>query len=180
LAKSRKNMPAENGTKMLRFALCADDYALTLGVSRGILDLLQAQRLTAVSVMTTQAGWPTAAGELKPFISAVDVGLHLNLTLGAPLGAMPGLAPAGEFPAVGALVRTAVLGRLPLGEIGAEIERSHSISGACRAIWTVISMSTPCRESGTCCCGPSPGRACAGVCGSAIRATGSMRSWRGR
>jgi predicted glycoside hydrolase/deacetylase ChbG (UPF0249 family) len=119
----RKNMPAENGTKMLRFALCADDYALTPGVSRGILELLRARRLTAVSVMTTRPGWPEAAGELKPFILGVDIGLHLNLTLGAPLRAMPGLAPTGEFPAVGALVRAAVLGRLPLGEIAAEIAR---------------------------------------------------------
>jgi predicted glycoside hydrolase/deacetylase ChbG (UPF0249 family) len=121
-AKSRKNMPAENGTNMLHFALCADDYALTPGVSRGILELLEARRLTAVSVMTTQPGW-RAAGELKPFVHAADIGLHLNLTLGAPLCAMPGLAPSGEFPAIGALVRAAVLGRLPLGEIGAEIAR---------------------------------------------------------
>jgi predicted glycoside hydrolase/deacetylase ChbG (UPF0249 family) len=108
---------------MLRFALCADDYALTPGVSRGILELLQARCLTAVSVMTTQHGWPQAAAELRPFVPAADIGLHLNLTLGAALGAMPGLAPAGEFPALGTLVRAAVLGRLPLGEIGAEIER---------------------------------------------------------
>lgn len=116
-------MSAENGTKMLRFALCADDYALTPGVSRGILELLQARRLTAVSVMTTQAGWPEAADELKAFEPVADIGLHLNLTLGVPLGAMPGLAPAGEFPAAGTLVRAAVLGRLPLGEIAAEITR---------------------------------------------------------
>jgi chitin disaccharide deacetylase len=108
---------------MLRFALCADDYALTPGVSRGILELLEAGRLSAVSVLVTAPKWPQAAGELKPFASAADIGLHLNLTLGAPLGALPGLAPANQFPALGLLVRSALLGRLPLAEIAAEIAR---------------------------------------------------------
>ena len=108
---------------MLRFALCADDYALTPGVSRGILELVEAGRLSAVSVLVTAPKWPQAAGELKPFASAADIGLHLNLTLGAPLGALPGLAPANQFPALGLLVRSALLGRLPLAEIAAEIAR---------------------------------------------------------
>lgn len=108
---------------MLGFALCADDYALSPGVSRGILELLGARRLTAVSVMTTQGGWPQAAGELRPFIPTADIGLHLNLTLGVPLGAMPGHAPSGELPPIAALARAAVFGRLPLAEISAEIVR---------------------------------------------------------
>ncbi len=62
---------------MLRFALCADDYALTPGVSRGILELLGAGRLTAVSVMTTQQEWRIAARELPPFTAFADIGLHL-------------------------------------------------------------------------------------------------------
>jgi predicted glycoside hydrolase/deacetylase ChbG (UPF0249 family) len=108
---------------MFRFALCADDYALTPGVSRGILELLAVGRLTAVSVLVTAPDWARAAGELKPFAATADLGLHLNLTLGAPLGGMPGFAPANQFPALGLLVRSALLGRLPLAEIAAEIAR---------------------------------------------------------
>jgi predicted glycoside hydrolase/deacetylase ChbG (UPF0249 family) len=107
----------------MRFALCADDYALTPGVSRGIVELLEARRLTAVSVMVTEPGWPRAAAEIRPFAGIADVGLHLNLTLGSPLGAMPRLAASGKFPALGALVRSALLGRLPMAEIAAEIAR---------------------------------------------------------
>ena len=108
---------------MLRFALCADDYALTPGVSRGILEMLAAGRLTAVSVMVTEPGWPAAAGELRPFLSSADIGLHFNLTLGSPLGAMPGFGASSNFPALALLVRSALLGRLPVTEIGAEIAR---------------------------------------------------------
>jgi predicted glycoside hydrolase/deacetylase ChbG (UPF0249 family) len=115
----------------MRFALCADDYALTPGVSRGILELLTARRLTAVSVMVTEPGWPAAAAELRPFAEIVDVGLHLNLTLGSPLGAMPGLAASGKFPALGTLVRSALLGGLPVAEIAAEIARQvHAFAQA--------------------------------------------------
>jgi chitin disaccharide deacetylase len=108
---------------MFHFALCADDYAITPGVSRGISELLGAGRLAAVSVLVTGSGWANAAGELRPFASAADIGLHLNLTLGAPLGAMPGLAPSNQFPALSALIRSALLGRLPLPEIAAEVGR---------------------------------------------------------
>jgi predicted glycoside hydrolase/deacetylase ChbG (UPF0249 family) len=108
---------------MLRFALCADDYALTPAVSRGILELLAAGRLTATSSIVTEAGWPEAARELRSFAASADIGLHLNLTLGSPLGRMPGYAPSGELPAVGQLLRSALLRRLPVPEIAAEIAR---------------------------------------------------------
>jgi chitin disaccharide deacetylase len=108
---------------MFRFALCADDYALTPGVSCGILELLAAGRLTAVSVMVTRPDWPKGAAALRPFENSADIGLHLNLTLGAPLGLMPSFAPNGTFPALATLVRSALLGRLPLGDIAAETAR---------------------------------------------------------
>jgi predicted glycoside hydrolase/deacetylase ChbG (UPF0249 family) len=108
---------------MLRFALCADDYALTPGVSRGILDLLAAGRLTAVSVMVTEAGWPQAARDLRALGASADVGLHFNLTLGSPLGAMPQLAAGGTLPPLGLLLRSALLGRLSLAEVEAEVAR---------------------------------------------------------
>src|SRR3954451_23826569 len=89
-AKAARRKSAWLRWMMFRFALCADDYAITPGVSRGILQLLDAGRLTAVSVLVTGPGWAAAAGDLKPFAGATDIGLHLNLTLGAPLEGMPG------------------------------------------------------------------------------------------
>jgi predicted glycoside hydrolase/deacetylase ChbG (UPF0249 family) len=51
------------------------------------------------------------------------VGLHLNLTLGRPMGAMRRLAAGGAFPGRNALLLRALLGLLDPEEIGGEIER---------------------------------------------------------
>lgn len=103
--------------------LCADDYGMTQGVSRAIGELAAARRLSATSVMTTSSHWPTMAPRLLVHRPHLAIGLHVNLTLGAPLGAMPRLAPGGEFPTVGRLIGLAALWRLDVGEIRAEIER---------------------------------------------------------
>jgi predicted glycoside hydrolase/deacetylase ChbG (UPF0249 family) len=103
------------------FCLCADDYALSPAVSRGILAALEARRLTATSVMTTRPSWPQAAKALQPHRGAADIGLHLNLTLGAPLSPMPRLAPANKLPSVGTLISSATRGHLPEAEIRTEI-----------------------------------------------------------
>ncbi len=105
------------------FALCADDYAMAPGVSRGILEALDAGALSATSAMTTSDWWPDHAAALRPFAERADIGLHLNLTLGRPLGAMPILAPGEQLPRVGEVLRRARRGKLPLDEIEAEIER---------------------------------------------------------
>lgn len=105
------------------FALCADDFALSPAVTRGILEALAAGRLTATSVMTTQQGWPEANREFRALAPEADLGLHFNLTLGGPLGAMPHFAPSGAFPAMNAIVPSAWRGALPRGEIRDELRR---------------------------------------------------------
>ncbi len=96
---------------------------MTLGVSQAILALIDKRRLSATSVMSNRPHWPSLAPELRKFKGRIDIGLHLNLTLGTPLGQMPGFAPGGEFPSIGAITREALLGGLPRDEIGREIER---------------------------------------------------------
>jgi predicted glycoside hydrolase/deacetylase ChbG (UPF0249 family) len=117
-------------TKPFAFSLCADDYAMTPGVTRGILEGLEAGALKATSVMTTSPTWPESAPALLPFIDRADIGLHLNLTLGAPLGPMPILAPDGRLPDIGTMMRLARSARLPLDEIAAEIDRQMTTFGA--------------------------------------------------
>jgi chitin disaccharide deacetylase len=104
-------------------ALCADDYGLSYGVSRGILEALGAKRLSAVSVMTNGPRWPAMGRELLRREIDADVGLHFNLTLGRPLAAMPKFAPDGKFPPLKTIVRAALRGKLPMDEIRAEIDR---------------------------------------------------------
>jgi predicted glycoside hydrolase/deacetylase ChbG (UPF0249 family) len=106
-----------------RFILCADDYALSPGVSRGIIEALIYQRISATSAITTCHGWFHAARALHPFQSCADIGLHLNLTLGSPLGPMPRLAPTGRLPSLRHLVQAALLNRLPKSEVCGEISR---------------------------------------------------------
>ncbi|MDI9849136.1 ChbG/HpnK family deacetylase [Rhodoblastus sp. 17X3] len=105
------------------FALCADDFALSPAVTAGILEALAAGRLTATSAMTTQANWPDAAKAFRALAPRADLGLHFNLTLGAPLGKMRSFAPNDAFPAMNAIVPAAWRSALPRGEILDELRR---------------------------------------------------------
>jgi predicted glycoside hydrolase/deacetylase ChbG (UPF0249 family) len=103
--------------------LCADDYALSYGVSQGILEALRAGRLSAVSVLTNGPRWPALGRELLRGKFDADIGLHLNLTLGAPLGPMEEFAKEGQFPPIAEVIKASLRERLPLREIRAEIDR---------------------------------------------------------
>jgi chitin disaccharide deacetylase len=104
----------------LEFCLCADDFAISPAVDRGILEALAAGRLSATSAMTTRPFWPTAARELRSAGFDADVGLHLNLTLGAPLTSMPRFAPV-ALPDIGQVLRAAGKRDFPSAEIDREI-----------------------------------------------------------
>jgi chitin disaccharide deacetylase len=96
---------------------------MTLGISAGIEQLAEARRLSATSAMVTTPHWPTFGPRLAKLRQHVAVGLHFNLTLGCPLGAMPKFATEGRFGAVGAIIKRGALGVLPLDEIEAEVTR---------------------------------------------------------
>ncbi|MBV9517402.1 MAG: ChbG/HpnK family deacetylase [Hyphomicrobiales bacterium] len=108
---------------MLRFVLCADDFALSEGVSGSILALLRKGRLTATSAMTNRENWRKSAPRLREFVGKADLGVHLNLTCGSSLAVMSSFAPTGELPALGRVLRGALVGRLPLAEIADEFRR---------------------------------------------------------
>lgn len=111
------------GHASFSFGLCADDFALSAGVSRGILEALAARRLSATSVMTTRPSWPKGALELRAFSGRADLGLHLNLTLGAPLSKMPRFAASGHLPEITRVLKGARKAELPEAEIRQEIAR---------------------------------------------------------
>ncbi len=110
-------MPAKS-----RFVLCADDYAMTPAVSGGILRLLEAGRISATGAMTNLSHWPQAAPALAPFVGRADIGLHFNLTCGAPLTPMRRLAPGGEMPRLTTLLKAGMAACLPVAEVVAELE----------------------------------------------------------
>jgi len=103
--------------------LCADDYAMTQGVSRAIGELAAARRLSATSVLVTSPHWPAVAPRLLAHRGHLSIGLHLNLTWGAPLGKMPRLAPDGRFPPFATLLARALTGLIDAAEVAAEIAR---------------------------------------------------------
>ena len=103
------------------FVLCADDYAMTPGVSAGILALLEAGHISATGAMTNRPFWRVGARDLAPLHGKADLGVHLTLTCGEPLSDAPHLARSGRFPTLGALVLGVQSGRIPLSEIESEI-----------------------------------------------------------
>jgi chitin disaccharide deacetylase len=103
------------------FTLIADDYAMTAGVSRGILRLLEHGRISGAGAMTSRAHWKGWSHAFRGFHGAADLGVHLNLTLGEPLTAMPRFAPGGRLPPVGEVAKAALSLRLPQDEIAGEI-----------------------------------------------------------
>jgi predicted glycoside hydrolase/deacetylase ChbG (UPF0249 family) len=103
--------------------LTADDFAMTEGVSAGIEDLARRRLLSAAGAMVTTPHWAAHAPRLTALRDGIAAGLHLNLTLGAPLGPMPRLAPSGKLPAVGKLTLAALTRRVDAAEVEAEATR---------------------------------------------------------
>jgi predicted glycoside hydrolase/deacetylase ChbG (UPF0249 family) len=107
--------------------LCADDYALTEGIARAVGELAAARRISATSAIVTTPHWPAMAQRLVVHRGRIAVGLHLNLTLGAPIAPMPRFAPKGVFPKRNAVVARALSGLVSRREIRFEIERQLDI-----------------------------------------------------
>ena len=64
--------------------ICADDFGQNEPISQGIINLVKAKKLNAVSCMTNTSAWTTCAHELTNY-SDCQWGLHFNLTHGMPL-----------------------------------------------------------------------------------------------
>ena len=61
----------------------ADDFGLTRGVSRGILESYRRGIVTSTTLMVNRDADPAQLEDLRS--SGMGVGLHVNLTLGAPV-----------------------------------------------------------------------------------------------
>ena len=105
-----------------RIILCADDYGLSPGVSQAIRMLIAANRISATSAIVTRPSWMQDAAALKPLRSEAAFGLHLNLTLGAPLSKDWRFNSSDRFPGISRLIAAAYTGRLKSSVVTAEIE----------------------------------------------------------
>lgn len=125
-ANARNRMPSP----AIPLALCADDYAIAPGVSRGICELIAQGRLFATSCLTLSSFWGEHAQWLRPHAAGADIGIHLALTNFAPLGPASALAPHGRLPGLRQLIVGAVTRRLPRGEIRDELQRQFDAFAA--------------------------------------------------
>jgi chitin disaccharide deacetylase len=105
-----------------RLVLCADDFALTQGISRGILRLLERGKLSATGAMTNRPHWRGLAAALCQHADQADLGVHLNLTCASPLTPMPLVAPRGELPDLKTVMRLAMTSAAARAEMAREIE----------------------------------------------------------
>lgn len=58
---------------------CADDYGISPGVNRAIIDLASRQRISAISCMVNYPDWADSASQLRDFGADIDFGLHVQL-----------------------------------------------------------------------------------------------------
>jgi predicted glycoside hydrolase/deacetylase ChbG (UPF0249 family) len=107
-----------------RLILNADDFGLTPGVNRSILELARVRALTSATLMATGEAFSEAVAE-SAAVSALGVGCHVVLADGqcaAAPEAIPTLAsPQGQLrPTLGQFVRDLYFGRIASEHIEAE------------------------------------------------------------
>ncbi len=107
---------------MTSLILNADDFGLTPGVNRSVLELGAGGALTSTTLMAISRYAPESPAMAGS--SQLGVGCHVVLVDGEPAlppSQIPALAPSGAFrPKLGAFVRDLLLGRIPESEIEAE------------------------------------------------------------
>jgi dolichyl-phosphate beta-glucosyltransferase len=82
-AMGRYRLPPPDMRK--RLIVNADDYGMTLGISRGILKCAEAGFVLSTSAMTNAPDFEASMEELKGAAVKPEVGLHAVLTWGRPL-----------------------------------------------------------------------------------------------
>jgi chitin disaccharide deacetylase len=122
-----RTMAMERAERLL--IVNADDFGVAPGVTRGILELARCGAVTSTSTMINLPCSEEAVAVARS--AGLDMGLHLNICLGAPLlppEAVPSLvAPNGRFVRADAITRRRFTGQLRLEEVerewSAQIER---------------------------------------------------------
>ncbi|RTL48397.1 MAG: ChbG/HpnK family deacetylase [Bradyrhizobiaceae bacterium] len=111
--------------EMRRVTLCADDYGISPGVNRAIVELIGNRRLNATSVMMVgPAIGRDDVAALKETAAAANcaIGLHVTLTAPfAPLSLHFKPLVGGNFPQLGDMLQASILRRLDSEIVHSEI-----------------------------------------------------------
>lgn len=118
---------------MKNIAFIADDYGMSPGIDRAILDLLDKGRLTGTGCMTLFDDWEHEADSLRDHVARNVVGLHLTLTDQPALTGISILAPEGVLPSLPALAGMSAIGRRAEAaihlELDAQLDRFTQVFG---------------------------------------------------
>jgi predicted glycoside hydrolase/deacetylase ChbG (UPF0249 family) len=109
--------------------VCADDVGLVDGVAETVVELAATKRVSLASCVANAPGWPRSAAVLARSQAPLELGLHFNLSEGAPLSAAL-RAHWPTLPRLGRLLALAHLRRLPLMAISAEFDAQVDAFGA--------------------------------------------------
>jgi predicted glycoside hydrolase/deacetylase ChbG (UPF0249 family) len=119
---------------MKRLIVNADDFGISAGINRGILECVEKGIVRSASLM---ANMPAAveAASLALKTPSLGVGIHLNLTCGKPLSTIGSVrslvSDEGGFFPLSRLMRRLVFGRIALNEaereFRAQIERAREM-----------------------------------------------------
>lgn len=100
----------------------ADDFGITAGVNKAILELANAGRVTSTSVMSNMAGYE----EIVQLKGKIGIGLHFNLTAGRPVTEplkIPTLVnDNGEFFKLQKLLKNAKMGKVSREDVETEFK----------------------------------------------------------
>lgn len=125
--------------KTKKLVINADDFGMTLPISRGILKACAAGTVRSLSVMTNSPDFEGAMNELGAFHARPDVGLHATLTWGRPV-LSPKLLPTlvddeGNFLSREKLLLRSLCGRVDPEEVYMEISAQFDrLSSHCAEI----------------------------------------------
>ena len=105
-----------------RLVINADDFGLSEGINRGIMEAFHAGALRSTSIMVGMPAFQSAVRQALAAGDALGVGLHFTLTAGRPLTPAPSLIDprTGGFYSLPRLVRRALLGRVRALDVAEE------------------------------------------------------------
>jgi len=107
-----------------RLVVNADDFGLSAGVNRGILEAHAAGTVSSTSLLVNAPGFADAVRGARS-APGLGVGLHLNLTAGCPVSSPGAVATlcdrrTGRFHSLQRLIRRALTGRIDTEEVAVE------------------------------------------------------------
>ena len=115
------------------FILCADDLGLSPAVSAGIIEAAAKRRISAASAMVNLPAWRAAARDWQACAPEAQLGLHLNLTIGAPLSDLHSVTGQSALPPLSFWLRSALAGpalvRALEREIAAQCDAFEAATG---------------------------------------------------